>query len=403
MKKIQKILFVVVMLLAGTSAFAQLPKTTVTVVPLPQTLTVTGNSVCVNTDGKLTLLAAEKDVLYQVHSGSYGGDVVASGTPASAGDYDILVHAADLTNQSGANTFYVTGTRTNSSPSASCPANVGSGDITVVPSPTMAGITIPTAASGTGVSASLSYTSTTASQYKIDFGSAAITAGFANVGVTNITSSPISIAIPDNVAAGPYTATLTVRNATGCETTYPITINVESVTASISGTLCETNPASINVTFTGTGPWTIKLSDNNTYTVNGPAAGTYPITLINPTYSSPSSSLTILSLSGVNGAGTGTGSITVFPKSTVAITSDQVVCANGSLASNIEVTLTGASSNGTTGWSFEYTQTVNGTTTPLGPISGTTNKLTIPTTTFSQTTEYQLTKVTDANGCPVTN
>jgi hypothetical protein len=54
-------------------------------------------------------------------------------------------------------------------------------------------------------------------QYKITFDQPALDAGFANVNMKNLQSSPITIPIPDGASVGGYSANLWVRNSTeGC-------------------------------------------------------------------------------------------------------------------------------------------------------------------------------------------
>jgi hypothetical protein len=86
----------------------------------------------------------------------------------------------------------------------------------------------------------LPYTGATggANQYSITWSGAAQTAGFSNVGLTTLSSSPISIPVPAGVAAGTYSATLTVRNSsTTCEQTYSISVQVLATPSLTPGTI----------------------------------------------------------------------------------------------------------------------------------------------------------------------
>jgi len=108
---------------------------------------------------------------------------------------------------------------------------------TVYPLPTITLGTNPVICYGV-TSASLPYTATSggANQYSIVFSEGAITAGFENVNNSILPSSPITINVPANVAAGAYTGTLTVRNsANGCvSTTRPISISINAPTSILS-------------------------------------------------------------------------------------------------------------------------------------------------------------------------
>ncbi len=75
-------------------------------------------------------------------------------------------------------------------------------------------------------------------QYSIDFNAAANTAGFIDVPLTALPASPITIAVPANVATGTYTGTLKVRNSS---TSTPsggyvisVTVNSDAWTGAIS-------------------------------------------------------------------------------------------------------------------------------------------------------------------------
>jgi hypothetical protein len=70
------------------------------------------------------------------------------------------------------------------------------------------------------------------SQYSIDYNAAANTAGFSDVSLATLSSSPIVLVVPSNPGAGTYLGTLTVRNTTnGCTsaTSYPISVTVNAL------------------------------------------------------------------------------------------------------------------------------------------------------------------------------
>ncbi|NRF37947.1 PKD-like domain-containing protein [Pedobacter foliorum] len=74
---------------------------------------------------------------------------------------------------------------------------------------------------------SLSYSARIANPtvYSITWGNLAQTGGFSDVPFSTLPSSPISITVPANIAAGTYSGTLTVRNGNGC-ISAPINFNV---------------------------------------------------------------------------------------------------------------------------------------------------------------------------------
>ena len=115
--------------------------------------------------------------------------------------------------------------------------------ITVNPLPTITLGTNPTICLGT-TSAGLPYTATTSSpnQYSIDFNAAANTAGFADVSLATLPSTPINIVVPASGLSGAYNGTLTVRNSTTTclSAGYAMSVSVNAIT---SGSL--SNPAAI--------------------------------------------------------------------------------------------------------------------------------------------------------------
>jgi hypothetical protein len=101
--------------------------------------------------------------------------------------------------------------------------------VTINPSPTISLGASPSVCPGS-TSASLPYSGTTGSpdQYAITFDSAAITAGFANVPLTALPASQITVTVPPAAASATYNGTLAVKNTTtGCTGTgvaFTITI-----------------------------------------------------------------------------------------------------------------------------------------------------------------------------------
>jgi Fibronectin type III domain len=111
--------------------------------------------------------------------------------------------------------------------------------LSVNTTPTITLGTSPTVCNGT-TAASLPYTATTGSpnQYAITFNSAAHTAGFADVALTTLPSSPITITVPSNPGAGTYNGTLTVQNSSGCSSSssaFTVTVNALPTAYSMTG------------------------------------------------------------------------------------------------------------------------------------------------------------------------
>ncbi len=105
-------------------------------------------------------------------------------------------------------------------------------------------------------SANLTYSgvSGSPSQYSIDYNAAANTAGFTDVSLATLSSSPIVLTVPSNPGAGTYSGTLTVKNTTnGCvsNTSYPISVTVNAlptITLGSSPTICR-GASSANLTY----------------------------------------------------------------------------------------------------------------------------------------------------------
>lgn len=157
--------------------------------------------------------------------------------------------------------------------------------------------------SASSQTSSISYSATTGTptQYAITWDPTAISAGFVNLGLTAITSSPLNIPVAAGVAAGTYNGTLTVRNASGCSSTgsaFTITINP---LPSITGTLTTCIAATTQLTGSGTpdpsSPWlsatTSVATVNSTGLVTGVSAGTSVITYTNNNGCSQTATVTV--------------------------------------------------------------------------------------------------------------
>ena len=180
--------------------------------------------------------------------------------------------------------------------------------VTVSSGPTIALGANPVVLCNGATSVGLPYTGTTGSpdQYIITYDANANTAGLANVGITPLPSTPISLALPATLAAGTYNGTITVSSSTGCTgiTSTPFTITVPSA---ITATPSETD----NACFGGhTGTASVSpAGGNGSYTVSwtgpgGPAGtGTTISGLVAGTYN--------YSITDGNGCGPITGSVIV--------------------------------------------------------------------------------------------
>ena len=130
--------------------------------------------------------------------------------------------------------------------------------LTVNPLPTITLGTSPSVTYGS-TSAGLPYTATGngASQYLITYDSAAHTAGFVDVSLTTLPTSPILIPVPGSAPVATYNGTLTVVNGTtGCTgggTSFTVTVNQAST---FVGASSSKNPAGYtdSVSYTATLP-----------------------------------------------------------------------------------------------------------------------------------------------------
>ena len=184
--------------------------------------------------------------------------------------------------------------------------------------------------------------------------------------------------------------TISVRetNAAGCITNHtPKAITVNPLpTATISGgaTICDGASRNLSVDFTGTGPYTFTYALNGVpqapiatasdpYTLNVTAAGTY----------------TIVNVSDANCTNNGTGTTTVsfFPKPTGTISGTAEMCSGGS--TTLTMTFTGVA---------PYTFTYTDGTTPVTVVGHLTNVYTVAVSPLVNTT-YTLTSLTDGNTC----
>ena len=237
--------------------------------------------ICDGQDAVFSVIANNANAYqWQVNSGS--GWVNASGAPyendqtneltidAIGAAYDgyqfrVLVYSDD----------YVCGPTT----SNSAALTVNAGGI-----PSVIFNTFPAVCSGM-TTAQLAYSGTSGSvtAYSIDFNASAEGQGFADVGMTALSASPITINVPGAAASGTYYATFTAYNAAGCSQDQTISISVADIVANISsipaGFPCaETQgTASINVLSANGTPSYLWSNGATTASISGLSAGDYSV------------------------------------------------------------------------------------------------------------------------------
>lgn len=162
-----------------------------------------------------------------------------------------------------------------------------------------------------------------ADQYSIDFNAAANTAGFVDVAATALPASPINIAVPAAVAAGTYSATVRITNATtGCSSAaLPISITVNP-TPGI--TITNLNPqvclGATSTTFAYTSPTGSPTQYSLDFNAAAEAQGFTDITNL----ALPASPITV-AIPGTAVAGTYTATLTVRNATTTCTDAGQTV------------------------------------------------------------------------------
>ncbi|HEY9340841.1 MAG TPA: hypothetical protein VIQ23_04640 [Hanamia sp.] len=144
--------------------------------------------------------------------------------------------------------------------------------ITVNP---LASITTPSigAVCAGSTSASISYASASATQYRIVWNAAAHTAGLSDIAYTNLPASPFNITIPSTLAAGTYSGTIYVTNAAGCESAgnaISLTVNANPTASAGSAPAAQCYDAVNGNTFSlsgsgsnGNPSWSVQTNANN--------------------------------------------------------------------------------------------------------------------------------------------
>ncbi|MGN6295415.1 MAG: hypothetical protein ACTHM7_01430 [Ginsengibacter sp.] len=144
--------------------------------------------------------------------------------------------------------------------------------ITVNP---LASITTPSigAICAGSTSASISYASASATQYRIVWNAAAHTAGLTDIAYTNLPASPFNITVPSTLAAGTYSGTIYVTNAAGCESAgnaISLTVNANPTASAGTAPAAQCYDAVNGNTFSlsgsgsnGNPSWSVQTNANN--------------------------------------------------------------------------------------------------------------------------------------------
>ena len=189
--------------------------------PSPASFNVTSPdpSICSGTDLTLNLSGSEVGATYEV----FRNNVIATGitAPGTGSPLTFTVPFGTFANGDNFKIHAING---------ACEDDmVGVIPVTIIPLPTISGLTMPSVCQGS-TSANLAYTSTTGTpnQYSIDYDVTAQGQGFVDVPASALPATPIVLVVPGAATPGIYNATLTVINSvTGCPSTAtPITATI---------------------------------------------------------------------------------------------------------------------------------------------------------------------------------
>jgi hypothetical protein len=187
--------------------------------------------------------------------------------------------------------------------------------------------------------ASLSYAVTAGSpdSFRVTFGSAAIAAGFANLGYQSLSGGSIQLSLPAGLSAGAYQGNIIFKDdSTGCETfTYPFVINYINPSVSISGLPDSICSATTSVTISGS------QSPAGAFSGPGVTDNGDGTALFNPSTAGTGVHSVIYSYSAFSGCtGTDTQSVKVVEIINVALSSVSA-CVNYMLPWGVTVTASG--------------------------------------------------------------
>ncbi|KAF2331242.1 T9SS sorting signal type C domain-containing protein, partial [Flavobacterium ginsenosidimutans] len=295
-----------------------------------------------------------------------------------------------------------------------CVSTVNNFTVTVNPPPT---ITLGTAGavclSTSAQTTNLTYSATTNSPttYSIVW-NASPTNSFAAVTDATLTASPISIAVPAGTAAGTYTGTLTVKNASGCVSAannFTVIVNpLPTITLGTAGAVCQSASAqTTNLTYSATtnSPTTYSITWNASPTnsfvaVTDAALTVSPISISVPANTAVGTYTGTLTVKNANGCVSAGNSftVTVNPLPTITLGTAGAVCQNASAQT------TNLSYSATTNSPTTYSITWNAS--PTNSFAAVTNavlsaspiSIAVPAGTTAGTYTGNLT-VRNANGC----
>lgn len=237
----------------GCSASAT---TMVSVIALPSALVLTGSTVCNGSTTSITSSSSASGVNYQLYNNS--NTAVGSAVPGTGS-------GLTWSNMAAGSGYYVIGTHA----TTTCASTSNTVAVTVNPSPTIS-LSYIDDVSPLATSFTIPYTAVSENpdQYSITTASNSANSiamsGFTPVTNASLTSSPLTVAIPQSSAAE-YGFYFTVTNSTtGCSTTYPFQFHVTSLSHGVVGsdqTICYGSvPATLNNITAGSGAGTISYS-----------------------------------------------------------------------------------------------------------------------------------------------
>jgi len=311
---------------------------TVTVNALPQG-SLTANTVCAGGTGQFTFTSTTGTGPFTliISGTTYPG--IVSGTAFNANPNPVSTTAYTLTSITDANGCVRTSSITGASAT-----------ITVNPLPTITLGTSPSVCSGS-TSASLPYTATsgTPNQFSITYDAAAHTAGFVDVALTTLPTTPIPLVVPAGAAAATYNGTITVKNTTtGCSgntTAFTVTVRALPQGSLTANMVCAGGTGQFTFTSTtGTGPFTL-IINGTTYSgiVSGTAfnANPNPVSTTAYTLTSITDANGCVRTSSITGA---SATITVNPLPTITLGTSPSVC-SGSTSASLPYTATSGTPN----------------------------------------------------------
>jgi hypothetical protein len=230
----------------------------VTVNPLPSiTIAAASSSICYSTSFRNTILtysATENNPTHYAINWDAAG--IAAGL-SNVGSTAIPPSQFTIPVAAGTTPGTYTGTLTVTNANG-CSSVGNTFSFTVLPVPTItASATAATRCyKTTAQTTSISYSAVTNSPtgYRITWDATAVAAGFVNLGLFTITSSPLIIQVPAGIAPGTYNGVLNVYTASGCQSAnhnFTFTINTGTapvITSASSANVCSGDAVNIPLT-----------------------------------------------------------------------------------------------------------------------------------------------------------